>query len=421
MSGSKTIASTGSSDATVLWCHSHFLLPTGGTKYIFEVARRLAEKRRVEMVVERASDYWRERYAAAGIPLHEISSSTSTSKLYWLTFPVHLIRDRKRLGELIARTGASHLISSFFPFNLLCSQLGERHGIRHTHLCFEPFPFFHDREVQNLYPPAQRWLMRILDVLYGGLDRRGVNDADEVLTLNSVTRDAIASTYGRRDATPVFAGIDHEHFHPYSESALRDLRQRHGEGPFVIHSTDFSPIKRTDLALAAFAEARKHTKSKLLVTSTIDDKRSLEAFWKQARRLGVEQDVEFLGFVSYDDLPRYYALATVLLQTGTSVNSGATSMSLPVKEALACSTAVIRSRATDEDVIDGVSGYLVDPEDVAFTGARISELLQDAEKAKRFGAAGHELMRELYSWNKVVDLFDSSIAERASAATVDGP
>lgn len=400
---------TGGDDGTTLWCHSHFLLPTGGTKYVFEVARRLALRRPIEMVVERSSDYWRERYAAAGVKLHEISTKTSTSKTYWLTFPLHLRHDRRELARIADATDAGHFVSSFFPFNLLCGELAAARGTRHTNLCFEPFPFFHDIEVQQQYPVLQRSMMRALGALYGGLDARGVRSADELLTLNEVTRKSIARTYGRDDATPVFTGIDHDHFHPFAKAELADLLARFGDGPIAVHSTDFSPIKRTDLALAAFAKAAV-ADSKLLVTSTIDDRAGIDRMFKQARSLGIERRVEYLGFVDYDDLPRFYALADVLLQTGTSLNAGATSMSLPVKEGLACGTAVIRSRATDEDVEDDVSGYLVSPEDSSATGERLAQLLTDRDKAARFGAAGHVRMLDLYRWDRVTDVFEAAIS-----------
>jgi glycosyltransferase involved in cell wall biosynthesis len=392
----------GSSASPVIWLHSHFLLPTGGTKYIYEVVRRLAERWPVEVVVERASDLWRERYASSGIPLHEIAGATSTSKAYWLAFPRYLRSDRRAIESLVARTRPDALVSSFFPMNVLSGRIAEPRGIRHVHLCFEPFPFFHDREVTALYPPTSRVLMRGLGALYGRLDREGVRDADALLTLNAVTAAAIERVYGRADAVPIYAGVDLEFFRPYAAAELADLRERHGDGPFVIHSTDFSPIKRTDLALAAFSAAGVDG-ARLLITSTIDDQAGLTAMQAQAERLGIADRVEYLGFVAYGDLPRYYALSDVLLQTGTSVNSGATSMSLPVKEALACGTAVIRSHATDEDVEDGVSGYLVDPADSAATGARLAELLRDPARAAAFGRAGHERIAALYRWEKVVD------------------
>ena len=44
----------------VLWLHSHFLLPGGGTKFIYEVTSRLAARRPVEVLVEQASPLWRD-------------------------------------------------------------------------------------------------------------------------------------------------------------------------------------------------------------------------------------------------------------------------------------------------------------------------------------------------------------------------
>ena len=286
----------------VLWAHSHFLLPTGGTKYIFEVVRRLSERRPVEVAVEQASDYWRERYAAAGVPLHEIASSTSTSKRYWLTFPHRLRSDRRALDSLVSGRDVGSLVSSFFPMNHLLAWIGEDGHLRHVHLCFEPFPFFHDREVIGLYPVSSQVLMRGLGLVYGRLDRDGVRRADALLTLNEVTAASIARVYGRDDAIPIYAGVDLDFFHPYAEADLTDLRERHGSGRFAIHSTDFSPIKRTDLALRAFAAAGV-TDARLLVTSTIDDPAGLAAMRANARALGIADQVDYLGFVPYEEHP----------------------------------------------------------------------------------------------------------------------
>jgi glycosyltransferase involved in cell wall biosynthesis len=388
----------------ITWLHSHFLLPTGGTKFIYEVVRRMARRHPVEVLVERASPHWRERYEDAGVPLHEIGGGTSTSMLYWLGLPAFVRRDRK--AAVAAAAGSAALVSSFFPMHWGAVVAGGRTGIRHVHMCFEPFPFFHDREVIGMYPAWKRALLAYLRIAYRGLDARGVRGADRLLTLNEATAAQIERVYGIAGAEPTYAGVDTQFFHPYGDSELADLRARHGDGPIVIHSTDYSPIKRTDLALRAFAAAGSPagTPPRLLVTSTREDPRVQRELAELARSLSIADRVEFLGFLPYEDLPRYYSLADVLLQTGTAAGSGATTMSLPVKEALACGTAVVRSQATEEDVVDGVSGYLVDPSDVQATGSRIAALLSDRGRARDMGEAGRQRIVELYHWDRVADI-----------------
>ena len=390
----------------MLWLHSHFLLPMGGTKFVYEVVRRLARRRPVEVAVEAASDLYRERYAEAGVTLREIGTPTSTSLAYWAGFPAFLGRDLRAVERLARGKGA--IVSSFFPMNWVATRTARRTGVRHVHLAFEPFPFFHDREVIALYPPPKRALLALLRAAYAGVDGAGVRGADELLTLNRATADSIEHVYGVRNVTPTYAGVDTDTFRPYPEDELADLRARHGDGPIAMHSTDLSPIKRTDLALRAFAAAGVPD-ARLLVTSTREDPAVLASLRAQATGLGVENRVEFLGFLPFADLPRYYALADVMLQTATAAHSGATTMALPVKEALACGTPAIRPASTDEDVEDGVSGYLADPEDSGAYGARVAALLRDRALSRRMGEAGRERIAGLYRWERVVDVVDRAI------------
>jgi glycosyltransferase involved in cell wall biosynthesis len=383
----------------------------GGTKFVWEVARRIVRQRPVTVLVEQASDYWRERYGEAGVPLREIGGRTSTSMLYWLALPYYLRRDRKAVESETRDAGA--IVSTFFPMHWAAVAAGRRWGIRHAHLCFEPFPFFHDPEVKAMYPAPKRALLAYLAAVYGGIDRKGVLGADRLLTLNRASAASVERVYGRSDATPTYAGVDTDFFHPYSDEEVADLRARHGDGPLAIHSTDFSPIKRTDLALRAFAAAQdslSNGSSKLLVTSTREDRSGLAQMLGLARSLGIGDQVEFLGFVPYEDLPRYYSVADVLVQTGTASGTGATTMSLPVKEALACGTAVVRADATDEDVEDGVSGYLVDPANSEATGAKLAALLSDRRRAREMGEAGRGRIVELYRWDRVVEIMLEAVS-----------
>ena len=395
----------------VLWLHSHFLLPGGGTKFIYEVTSRLAARRPVEVLVEQASPLWRDRYASAGVPLREIGGPTSMSMLYWGAFPAFLARDSRAVNR--EAPGASAIVSSYFPMPWLAAKAAEAHGIRHVSLCFEPFPWFHDPEVISMYPAPKRALLAYLNRAFGRMDVEGIRRADELLTLNEATAAQMSSVYGRDDAVSTYAGVDTALFHPYHESELSDLRERLGPGPIAIHSTDFSPIKRTDLALEAFAvAARAVPEARLVVTSTREDPAQLQIMLSRAAELGLADRVIYLGFLPYADLPRLYSLADALLQTGTSTVSGATTMSLPVKEALACGTPVVRSGAKGEDVEDGISGFLVDPLDSEDTGRKLGILLQDRDRGRQMGEAGRQRITARYSWDRVVDVVENALDAR---------
>ncbi|MGV8849428.1 MAG: glycosyltransferase family 4 protein [Propionibacteriaceae bacterium] len=393
----------------VLWLHSHFMLPAGGTKFIFEVTRRLAQRRPVEVLVEKASPLWRERYADAGVTLHEIGGLTSMNLPYWGAFPAYLMRDDRVVRRHAAGAGA--VVSSFFPMPWLGMRAARQYGIPHVSLCFEPFPFFHDREVIGLFPPAKRALLAFLRTAYGSVDVQGIQGANRLLTLNESTGIQLERVYGRKDAVCTYAGVDTDLFHPYPDEDLRDLREKLGSGPIVIHSTDMSPIKRTDLALEAFAVAAQQVPdARLVITSTREDDRELSVLMARAQELGVADRVIYLGFLPFADLPRLYSLADALLQTGTSAGSGATTMSLPVKEALACGTPVIRSGATNEDVEDGISGFLVDPSDTQATGAKLAILLGDRDRGRLMGMAGLRRITKQYTWDRVVDVVEQAVS-----------
>lgn len=363
------------------------------------------------MVVETASELWREKYTEAGVTLHEIGTPTSSSRFYWAAFPFFLVRDLRWLRRHLTGEPVT-VVSSFFPMPWLTDRALANDSARRVSLCFEPFPFFHDGETLAHFGTAQRAQLSVLARLYSWVDVRGIRAADVLLTLNRVTRDEIGKVYGRDDARPIYAGVDLSVFHPFDPDDLADLRERFGAGPLVVHSTDYSPIKRTELALRAFAAAARAVPgSRLVITSTRPDGAAEARLSRLAVSLGIVDQVDFAGFLPFEDLPRLYSLATVLLQTGTAARSGATTMSLPVKEAMACGTPAVRSHTTDEDVEHGVSGFLIDPADAEGTGSALAALLSDPVRARAMGQAGRAMVARTYDWDRVAEAILEAIDE----------
>lgn len=327
----------------------------GGTKYVYEVVRRLNAKFKLVVIVENASDLAINNYAKAGIKLISLHKATSTSPWYWLTFPFQLIDTLWRTRQYLKLDPAPKLLlSSMFPMNFVASRM----TLPHIQLCFEPFAFFHDPDFVQGFPPIKRLLISLLRTFYRSLDLHATKRSSSIVTLNQVTQRVIKAVYDQ-DATPIYTGIDTTHFMPHISP---ELKRKYVKYKVIIHSTDYTPVKGTDQMLRLYAKIKKQVpSSRLLITSTIPDSSAKEPLQNLANSLGISDSVEFLGFVDYDILPQLYSLAKVLVQCSYSERSGTTSMALPVKEALACGTPCIRAPLTTEDVVDGSTGYLVDP------------------------------------------------------------
>jgi glycosyltransferase involved in cell wall biosynthesis/O-antigen/teichoic acid export membrane protein len=107
----------------------------------------------------------------------------------------------------------------------------------------------------------------------------------------------------------------------------------------------------------------------------------------QVQRLGLDNYVTFAGHIQ--DMHRFYqSLHVFVLPSLEEV------LPTVVLEAAAAETAVVATNvgATAEAILNGVTGLLVKPADVAGLQRAILQLLNNPEKAIAFGRAGHEFV-----------------------------
>ena len=105
-----------------------------------------------------------------------------------------------------------------------------------------------------------------------------------------------------------------------------------------------------------------------------------------------------LGFVPHDELERLYERAAVVVLP--SYREG---LPICVLEAMAHGRPVVASAVggIPELVENGVTGYLVEPGDVAGLRAAIERLLADPALRRRMGRAARERVAERCSWDRV--------------------
>jgi glycosyltransferase involved in cell wall biosynthesis len=118
-----------------------------------------------------------------------------------------------------------------------------------------------------------------------------------------------------------------------------------------------------------------------------------------------------LRAASYHDMPGLYEEADVVVYPTVAAEP----YGLVPLEAMSCSRPVVASRCggIPETVVDGVTGWLVDAEDPGALAARVTELIEAPEGARRLGAAGRRRVVEHFDIDTYVD--DLLVAYRVAS------
>ncbi len=130
------------------------------------------------------------------------------------------------------------------------------------------------------------------------------------------------------------------------------------------------------------------------------EERNLKALVK---KLGLEEQVVFLGRVSEDDIPLLYNACNVFIMANYELpNKDTEGFGIVFLEANAAGKPVIGGRtggATDA-VADEVSGLLVDATNPDELYAAVVRLLQDEPHAKQLGEQGYQRVKSEFSWEQ---------------------
>jgi len=123
--------------------------------------------------------------------------------------------------------------------------------------------------------------------------------------------------------------------------------------------------------------------------------------WRKYQSMAAKRnlkDIVFTGFVSYDDLPRYYRSADVFCSPAT----GKESFGLVLLEAMACGKPTVASDIAGYAgvISDGIDGLLVKPQDVEALAEALLKLLHDEPLRKQMGAKGEIKARD-FAWETI--------------------
>ena len=187
-------------------------------------------------------------------------------------------------------------------------------------------------------------------------------------------------------------GVDVEHF-----EVEREPVPQYADGrPNVLFVGRLEKRKGVKYLLQAFAEVKTEMpEARLLVVGPPTRAASGYRRWVAERGL---PDVEFIGYVTYDELARYHHTADIVVAPAT----GNESQGIVLLEAMAAGRPLVASNIEGyaSVVTHGVEGLLVTPKDARSLAAAIIELLADPDKRREMGKNGRQ-RAEQFSWERV--------------------
>lgn len=188
-------------------------------------------------------------------------------------------------------------------------------------------------------------------------------------------------------------GVDDKRFSPTKEKDK--IKAKFGiKGNVVLYVSRMSYRKGPHVLLNAFSKIEDAT---LVIVGSGEMLPFLKA---QAKFLGIEDRVVFMGYVPDDLLPEIFKMADIFVLP--SVSSEA--FGIVVLEAMASGVPVI---ATDvggipEVLKENEAGLLIPPGNELELRKAIQKLLNNEELRKWYGINGRKAVEEKYSWDKVV-------------------
>ena len=207
--------------------------------------------------------------------------------------------------------------------------------------------------------------------------------------------------------------VDNGYFSEHSELAKSKsfaLRPKHSlPERYFLASNRFIPKKNLRRLLEAYADYAARSDDAAWGLVMLGDGALKSELMAQVDRLGLSTHVQFPGFKQYDELPIYYALASVFIQASTSEQWG-----LVVNEAMASGLPVLvsdRCGCAPDLVKNGVNGWTFDP----FDTQQLTELMHSIAHGNTdllaMGAASREIIQH---WSP--QTFAASMGEAVSAA-----
>ncbi|MBA2620611.1 MAG: glycosyltransferase [Acidobacteria bacterium] len=248
-------------------------------------------------------------------------------------------------------------------------------------------------------------------------ERQAFRLADKITANAEAVKQFLVETgVAREKIVTVYNGLDLQRLQPAQnakrEEILRELGLPAGENKrFVTIVANLrSDVKNHRMFLQAAQKVNEKIESVAFVLA--GEGELTESLKRFAHDLNIGKDVFFLGGAA--NVGELLSISDVCV-----LSSKSEGFSNSILEYMSAAKPVVATRVGGacEAVIDGETGFLVESGDDQMMAKRLVELLENPEKAKRFGARGRQIVGEKFTLaaqlNKTLELYDRLLIKKA--------
>ncbi|RMD75570.1 MAG: glycosyltransferase family 1 protein [Chloroflexi bacterium] len=223
--------------------------------------------------------------------------------------------------------------------------------------------------------------------------RLSARRASRILAVSEHTKREVAGLLGiSPERIVVTPNATRSHFRPFAADIIDQFRARKGlPARFILYVGTLEPRKNLTTLLEAFALVSRRVPAVPLLIGGGKGWMYQPIFARLAQ-LNLQDRVKFVGYIPEEELPLWYAAATIFVFPSMYEGFG-----MPPLEAMACGTPVITSNTSSLPEVVGDAGLMVDPAAPAALADAMMQLLTDADLYAALRQRGLERARR-FSW-----------------------
>ncbi len=248
------------------------------------------------------------------------------------------------------------------------------------------------------FHPYQSWL---LNLLYISLEKIASLPTHKIITVCDAMREAACRCRiaGRNKFTTIYSGMELDPFLGVKEKD-KGLVSSLGIGDNMVIGkiARLFPLKGQGFLIRALPDIIKAVPDvKLLL---VGDGILKEPLMKLSKELDVRDRVIFAGLVKREEIARFISVMDVVVHT--SLREG---LARVLPQAMAAGKPVVSFNldGAGEVVLDGQTGFLVSPGDMAQLQKKIIELAKNPRMRLSFGRAGRKLVEPIFRAEYMVE------------------